>query len=619
MRLTGRSMQAALLIYALLAALILGGVTWGTYATLQLEHERSAARANAEHDSRVTLALSRIDRILMRVIYREAAREYWEYNACAIPARWQFQPNIDAEETVVPSPLYDEKLLPWMKLHFQVSPNNIWLSPQVPEDCPWMPAVFPGVERRLLAERQEILHQLRGDCISYDSLSGQVAEALQLAREYECLATGTISPQPSPGASTAPGEAQAPEVCLDQGGEWTLAQRTQLPNEVCEPASSALHNFGQATGDMDEEYEVGISQSIMTPVWLDCVGHRLHRLAFVRSADMNGVKYYQGILVDWPQLKRELLDEIQDLLPDADLAAVAHGQAIERTRPIALPNAALVSNPLVAATLPWTSTHLLLIIAWAAALAILGSVGLGIHGLLSLTERRTQFAYAVTHELRTPLTTLRLYTDMLASGMVKPVDHDSYFRTLSAEAERLADMVNGVLEYSRIENRAVKLNLQSVTVSELLESIRRNCERHCESAGKKLVVEVNGLGPDTLSTDPQLVRQLIANLIDNACKYTRDADDPRITIRASGCHGDKIALDVEDRGPGIPVADRAMVFLPFRRGKNSATTSTGGIGLGLALARSWSHLLHGHLELAADHRAESGTCFRLTVPRSLKN
>lgn len=588
MTFSSRNTRAALLAYALLAVLILGGVTWGTIATLKLERERVARDT-------IDAALERIDRYLMPVIVREVVREYSEYNACRVPTRvHSLEADSEPGALVEVSPLYNANLAQWIQLHFQVSPDDRWQSPQIPQDCFW-PPYLPAPDESAMSMRREVLHGLRATCVSYDLLASRVTLANELRAQYEALATGDW-----------------------RGDRWAQAQRAQLPPEVCEPARRALRNLGQQSIDPGDERPVGVTPSTMTPVWLDCADHQSHQLAFIRSADMEGTKYYQGFLVDWEMLKEELLAQIADLLPEADLEPVEDAALASRNRPILLPNATVIAGSSSTASVPWTSTHLLLIVAWTAALAILGSVGVGIRSLLALAERRTQFAYAVTHELRTPLTTLRLYTDMLASGLVKKDDLNTYFQTLSTEAERLSDMVNGVLEYARVENRAVKLDLTSLTVSDLLESIRERCATRCDNAGKRLVVDANGLGPSSITTDPQLVRQVVANLVDNACKHTRGAQDPAIIVRAVAQHGDRIALDVEDRGPGISFADRQLIFRPFRRGRDSATRTSGGIGLGLALARSWSRLLEGHLELVTDHGRHTGTCFRLTIPRHHK-
>src|SRR5262249_241795 len=159
--------------------------------------------------------------------------------------------------------------------------------------------------------------------------------------------------------------------------------------------------------------------------------------------------------------------------------------------------------------------------------------GLGGWSLLDLSERRIQFVSAVTHELRTPLTTLRLYLDMLTAGLVREEkQREEYLQTLHAESERLSRLVGNVLDFSRLENQQPRLIKGHGAVDGLLEQLRATWQGRCHDAGKELVVE-NGLGADAeLHTDVELVQQVLGNLIDNACKYSRGAADGHIWVRA---------------------------------------------------------------------------------------
>jgi signal transduction histidine kinase len=141
--------------------------------------------------------------------------------------------------------------------------------------------------------------------------------------------------------------------------------------------------------------------------------------------------------------------------------------------------------------------------------------------------------------------------------------------------------------------------------------VRATWDRRCLDAAKELVVD-NTVGELEFFTDARLVQQILGNLIDNACKYSREADDRRIWIRASRPAPRMLVLEVEDRGPGVPSRDRRLIFRPFRRGRGADVTA-GGVGLGLALAERWARLLGARLTLGsgADQR---GASFRLELP-----
>ncbi len=241
------------------------------------------------------------------------------------------------------------------------------------------------------------------------------------------------------------------------------------------------------------------------------------------------------------------------------------------------------------------------------------AVGLGGWSLINLSERRIRFVSAVTHELRTPLTTLRLYLDMLLGGLVRDEkQRQEYLETLHAEADRLTRLVGNVLDFSRLENQQPRLNRTPIEAATLLDQVRETWETRCRHADKELVVENHSARSRAGDTDADLLQQMLGNLIDNACKYSRGAEDRRIWLRARRENG-RVVFEVEDRGPGVPVGERRTIFRAFRRGHNADVTA-GGVGLGLALARRWATLLGGQLTLGPVP-AEGGACFQVWLPR----
>ena len=225
-----------------------------------------------------------------------------------------------------------------------------------------------------------------------------------------------------------------------------------------------------------------------------------------------------------------------------------------------------------------------------------------------------QFAYAVTHELRTPLTTFRLYADMLSAGLVPQAKQSEYLDTLNKESIRLSRLVEGVLEYARLENHKVRLNPVEMSSASLLESIDETLTKPCEQ--NEIEIRTDNLLPadKRLHTDISVIRQIAGVLINNACRHTRGVAHPVVVVQLSGENGN-VHLDVADSGPGIDRSEARTIFKPFRRGREADAHAQGGIGLGLALARSWARLLGGRLELVARHDQKlGGARFRLTFP-----
>lgn len=197
-----------------------------------------------------------------------------------------------------------------------------------------------------------------------------------------------------------------------------------------------------------------------------------------------------------------------------------------------------------------------------------------------------------------------MYADMLKEGWVKDEKAaGEYFALIAAESERLARLVNNVLDFSRIERgkKTFEMRLQdpAPVVREAAETLRP----YLRERGLKLEVDV----PETLPAatfDRDALVQILVNLIDNASKHGKD--EVRVEAAASDGH---VVLRVLDRGPGVPAADRERIFDPFTRGANAAA---GGSGLGLALVRHYAAAHRGRVEVG--DREGGGAVFSLVLP-----
>jgi two-component sensor histidine kinase len=339
----------------------------------------------------------------------------------------------------------------------------------------------------------------------------------------------------------------------------------------------------------------------------------------------------QGILLDWTSLRELLAESISETFPDARFRPLRSNRSEperpERTmttlpveldpgvKPAELPPQETDESVAAELTVPdlgWTPLRMGLGVAWVAALVALSAVGLGGWSLIDLSQRRIRFVSAVTHELRTPLTTLRLYLEMLTGGMVQEEEQkQQYLETLHTESERLNRLVSNVLDFSRLENQRPALELAPVRIDELFEQVRSSWRKRCEDAGKELILD-NQLPDDReVVTDLHLTEQVLGNLIDNACKYSQEAEDRRLWLRARQGDRGRVWLEVEDRGPGVPCKEQRSIFRPFRRGRG-AETKAGGVGLGLALADRWARLLGGSLTVRRDSTCV-GACFRVEL------
>jgi signal transduction histidine kinase len=320
----------------------------------------------------------------------------------------------------------------------------------------------------------------------------------------------------------------------------------------------------------------------------------------------------QGTWLDWLALREELLAEIEDLLPDADLVPVVApaSEATERrlaTLPIRLDPGSL-ALPIADR---WSPLQVSLAVGWACVLLATGAVLALLRSSLRLSERRGAFVSAVTHELRTPLTTFRMYTEMLSEGMVEH-KRTRYLETLRREADRLGELVENVLSYAQIESEGRVAAPQLVAIGTFIERVRERLTERCRVAGMELDLDIPPEVADaTIAVDPTAAEQVLFNLVDNAAKYAPSSDDARIVCSAA-LRDRHALLIVRDFGPGVPRQDARRIFEPFSKAKAHAAGTKPGVGLGLALSRRLARQMGGDLVLES---GEPGARFVFRVPR----
>ena len=184
---------------------------------------------------------------------------------------------------------------------------------------------------------------------------------------------------------------------------------------------------------------------------------------------------------------------------------------------------------------------------------------------------------------------------------------------LEVEADRLAHLVENVLQYARLERGRPGKRREPTSLAALLDNCQSRLADRAAQAELKLVVEHNAAdGELTFSTDVAAVEQILFNLVDNACKYAATAADKRLHLSVIA-EPRRVQLTVRDHGPGISPAGRKRLFQPFSKSVHEAAASAPGVGLGLALCRRLAHDLGGKLELQSS--PDGGAAFVLTLPR----
>ena len=217
---------------------------------------------------------------------------------------------------------------------------------------------------------------------------------------------------------------------------------------------------------------------------------------------------------------------------------------------------------------------------------------------LAASDRyRRELVGNVSHELRTPISALHAVLENMADG-VAPADEQT-LRTALAQTARLARLVSELLDLSRLDGGALPLQRKDFDVAGFL------AEAVAQSSRPELVV-LDVQPPGLRATaDAARLHQVVGNLIENALRHSPGGEVVRLEAREQG---GGLQLDVVDRGPGIPVAERSRVFERFTRGGGAAD---GGTGLGLAIAR-WAVELHGGGIAVVGDRP--GCRIRVTLP-----
>lgn len=227
----------------------------------------------------------------------------------------------------------------------------------------------------------------------------------------------------------------------------------------------------------------------------------------------------------------------------------------------------------------------------------------------SLDAQRREMVANVSHELRTPVAALRAQMENLADGVIEP--DPAALEAALAQTERLSRLVSYLLDLSRLEAGAADLSLEEIPLRPFLQDVI-NDARH--TSAKTLTWRVESHPAElTITADEARLRQVLANLLENAVRHS--PTDGVVTISARG-EGERIYIDVHDEGGGIPKEDRQRIFERFERG-NSPThagqPTTGGTGLGLAIAR-WAVGLHGGEIAVVDPPGNIGALIRVSLP-----
>ena len=567
--------------FAVCASLAALALFWLGRTALALEASQARLRQQAALDESVQLALWRMDSALATLVSDEAARPYFHYSAFYPTERaytHMLEP-LNKGDVLVASPLLTEES-PRVRLHFQYGPSGQLESPQVPQ----------GNMRDLAETRYVASATLEESARLLDALRSHVSMP---AMEMACAIDASNPRFAASLLPEIPRLVEGPQAQTRGPREWQMrilnAQKVQVSQQERGPVA-----------DLSQ-----IRQQHMQGAWINGI------LVLARRVRVGDSEFLQGCWLDWEAIRTELLASVADLVPGARLEPSGQvDQAVTR-RLAALPAVLDVPDFAPRSVRGWTPVRLSLLIAWGALAAASIAIGFVLASALALSERRGTFVSAVTHELRTPLTSFRLYSDMLAAGMV----HDEpkrreYLATLQRQADRLAHLVENVLLFARLERGRRITRNDVLTTTQLLSRVTPGLESRAAAGGMGFEVS-NSCADLRLRTDVSIVEQILLNLVDNASKYARGAADNRVELHM-GQTGASCTIAVVDHGPGLPRAALRRLFRPFSKSDHEAAQSGPGVGLGLALSRRLARSIQGDLRLESS--GPEGARFVLLLP-----
>lgn len=223
-------------------------------------------------------------------------------------------------------------------------------------------------------------------------------------------------------------------------------------------------------------------------------------------------------------------------------------------------------------------------------------------------EVKGAFLALVSHEMRTPLATLHLNAQLLARMQAQASEGPMHEATdrLRRSSQRLVTLVDGLLEYTRVESGAIELRQERVDLAALARDVV-DAQREAVPPGVSLSLDAPATLPP-IDTDERLLGVVLSNLLANALKFTHAGE---VTLRVAA-GADAHTIEVRDTGIGIDAADLERIFEPFEQLEPLRRKSIPGVGLGLALVRRIVHAMGGTIEVESTPGV--GTVFRVAVP-----
>lgn len=225
---------------------------------------------------------------------------------------------------------------------------------------------------------------------------------------------------------------------------------------------------------------------------------------------------------------------------------------------------------------------------------------------------KSEFIANISHEIRTPLNAIMGFSELLAKNITDS-KHVSYLKSIIHSGRSLLDIINGILDYSKLEAGKMKVKNDEINIVSFLSSIGDIFQELSRQKGLDFHLAVDNSLPSYLELDRHLFSQIVRNLLDNAIKFTKKGSI-LVNVTYENVEDDYIDLHitVKDTGIGIPKNQQKKIFYAFSQKDGQAHADYGGTGLGLSIVKKTVALLSGTLEMKS--KSGEGTTFKIILP-----
>jgi two-component system, OmpR family, phosphate regulon sensor histidine kinase PhoR len=231
---------------------------------------------------------------------------------------------------------------------------------------------------------------------------------------------------------------------------------------------------------------------------------------------------------------------------------------------------------------------------------------------MRLSQMKTDFVSNVSHELRTPLSSIRVFGEFMKLGRVRDSEKTrEYGEHIETESRRLTQLINNILDFSKIESGRKTYQFERVSIEDVVAETLKTCEVRLKQNDFSIVFDCSPVSLPAVYVDRDAISQALMNLLDNAVKYSEQAQRKEVAVAVGGRDG-FVAVSVRDYGVGIAREEQKKIFDKFYRVSTGLVHDVKGSGLGLSLVK---HIVEAHRgRVIVESELEKGSTFTILLP-----